>query len=339
MSATIGGMTRRAFPSAEIVAAVALLIACAAPSTAARPSPQAIAGPEGVKPDGLVARVHDTLSKSVTNTAVWLDAFFLTERMEQEANETHILLRTDTLWRKGNNIRQQADGLFRVVLPTLQDRLQLLVTSSEDGQLLDDEEAGAASTLSDEDGANETNLVLQYLAKLSRRRDIRFETGARLQGATPVMFTGARYRYVFFEQAPWSARFTEQARWYTDSGWESRARLTLDRQLTTDLLTRFEVTNDWYQFREGFFYQAGPILFQSLSEKRVIRYEAMTNWQTQPRKRLERGHLRVRYRQQIWREWVFMELAPEVTFPRSRDYDPTPGFLLRFDAYFSERHT
>jgi hypothetical protein len=49
---------------------------------------------------------------------------------------------------------------------------------------------------------------------------------------------------------------------------------------------------------------------------------------------LEATTLRLQYRQQILREWLRINLAPQVTFPRERDFDPTPGMLVGFEVSF-----
>jgi hypothetical protein len=340
-------MTAHSLP-ARLRAAWAVLLfgALAAPWTAA----QAQGGSPSTSPPaegkGLVGNVHTGISYGVTGTAEWLDSFFITDRVEQEVNRTHLLLRTDSLWRENQRFKQKVDGRLRVVLPALRDRLQLVVTGDEDTRF-DETTDGAAPAApeeetdgtADDDSQGVTELALQYFAKLTRRRNLRFDAGGRLDGVTPVLFTGARYRYLFFEAEPWASRFIQNLRWYTDDGWESRSRLELDRDFGDNTLGRFQVTGDWYQDRDGFFYGFGPVVFQSLSERRVLRYEALSSWVTEPEDRLEEVQLRVRYRQRIWRDWVYIELAPEVTFPRGEDFDATPGFLLRFDAYFSERHT
>jgi hypothetical protein len=42
----------------------------------------------------------------------------------------------------------------------------------------------------------------------------------------------------------------------------------------------------------------------------------------------------VRYRQRILRDWLFYEIIPQVSFPRERDFEATPGILLRLEMLF-----
>jgi hypothetical protein len=322
--------------------AAVLLPQAAGAASRSQPSPQALSGPEGFHHKGTIGLLHESLADSVTNTAEWLDTFFISDRTEQEANKSHVLLRTDSIWREGDNFKQEIDGRVRLVLPGLEDRFHVVVSDIRETGL-DETPAGEMDrTLAedeDEEAQDEPNLVLEYLAEITRRRDLRFEAGGTLDGFLPVLFGGARYRNLFFEEEPWLARFIQRLRWYTNDGWEVGSRLELDRRLGERVLGRLQFGADWYQIREGFFFQAGPVVFHQLSERRAMRYEALASWQTQPTHRLENVRLGVRYRQRIWRKWLFLEVSPGVTFPREEDYDITPGIRLRFDVYFSERHT
>jgi len=44
----------------------------------------------------------------------------------------------------------------------------------------------------------------------------------------------------------------------------------------------------------------------------------------------------VRYRQRFWRDWLFFEVAPQISWPRERDYEFVSGILLRFEMYFGK---
>jgi hypothetical protein len=39
----------------------------------------------------------------------------------------------------------------------------------------------------------------------------------------------------------------------------------------------------------------------------------------------------VRYRQKLWRDWLFFEVAPQASLRRDRDFDLTSGVLFRLE--------
>ncbi|WP_143613219.1 hypothetical protein [Thiohalospira halophila] len=286
---------------------------------------------------GLLAGLHSGTSRGVTGTAEWLDSFFIDDRIEVEDNRSHLLLRNDNLWREGETGAHTLDIRARLRLPALEERLELAITGADEDEtgLPAD---GTATTESEEDEAGITDLTLRFVQDVSKRMNLRYESGARFQGVGVQAFVGVRYRQNIPMPGAWAGRFIERWRWYTDSGWESRGRLQVDRQLAPGYLGRFQVTADADQPREGWFYSAGPRLFQELSSNRVIRYEIQGYWAMAEEASHRRTVARLHYRQRLWQNWVFAELTPAVSWPQEEGFEPTPQLLLRLDAYFSERH-
>jgi hypothetical protein len=66
----------------------------------------------------------------------------------------------------------------------------------------------------------------------------------------------------------------------------------------------------------------------------VLQYEWINNFETRPRNQAVEYLAVVRYRQKIWRDWLFYEIAPQARFPRDRDFDFTPGILFRLEMIF-----
>ena len=47
---------------------------------------------------------------------------------------------------------------------------------------------------------------------------------------------------------------------------------------------------------------------------------------------MEETALRVRYRQKFLRDWLYFEVAPQIAFPREKDYNIVPGVLIFFEG-------
>lgn len=312
---------------ARTLGLLAALIAGPAPA-------QEATGPAGI---GLLAGLHSGASRGVTGTAEWLDSFFIDDRIEVEDNRSHILLRNDNIWREHEPESHTVDLRARLRLPALEERLELAITGADEE---DDPTADGIAT-PDEGGGDDggiTDIALRFVQDVSDDLNLRYEGGARLQGMGVMGFVGIRYRQNLPLPEKWAGRVIERWRWYTDTGWESRGRLQFDRRLDPGFLGRFQVTADADEPREGWFYTAGPQLFQELSSNRVIRYEVQGYWAMAEEASHRQTVARLHYRQRLWENWVFAELSPAVVWPRERDFEPTPELLLRVDAYFSEHH-
>lgn len=50
--------------------------------------------------------------------------------------------------------------------------------------------------------------------------------------------------------------------------------------------------------------------------------------------------LKLRYRQRFFRDWLVLEIGPQLTFPEDHDYKVNPGIIIKFEAdfgYLSDR--
>ncbi len=148
-----------------------------------------------------------------------------------------------------------------------------------------------------------------------------------------VGFAGPRHRIIWgFD--PWDLRMENRARWFTDDGWDYRLRFDLERPLPRRLFFRFRPELSWYESKSGVYYSAQASLFQQLSKNRVLEYQANAYFETDPSHQLRESNVRLRYRQRIWREWLTLEIAPQVAWYEKDDYDTTPGILVRLEGWF-----
>ena len=44
----------------------------------------------------------------------------------------------------------------------------------------------------------------------------------------------------------------------------------------------------------------------------------------------------IKYRQRLWRDWLYFEVEPEAIFPEERDYNFTPRVNVRFDVIYGD---
>ena len=303
--------------------------------SATEESPEAAYQPE------FVANFHGALSHGISSTVEWLDGFFIEDRSDMETNRSHVLLRGDGLVRKGARPAWSSDLRARTRLPTLERqlerRLELVVAGAGGDDEAAEEERERVPT-GDEDELGVTDIALQYVLDISDNLNLRYESGTRVSIRRAILFGGVRYQQNLPFPEPWAGRLAERLRWYSDSGWESRGMARLDRALGPRFLGRIEVTADSEEPWESWSWSAGPQLFQELSSRRVVRYEARGSWQSDLEPQFRQGILRLRYRQRILGDWLYAEVAPALVWPAESDYTMTPELRLRLDAYFSRHH-
>lgn len=295
--------------------------------------PEGWQGPEPA-PRGLLDSLQEGVASRTRATAAWIDSFLSDERSLAEANRSWVRLRLDAFSEEREGVDFDARVSARLVLPYAEDRFNLVFSGDGQGDLEDeallDEDALAVL---DEEEESSASLGLQYLLRQTRRNNIRTEVGLRFDGIAPVPYVGGRWRYMM-SLLTWNLRLTERLRWYTDAGWESKSGIDLERPVGETFFLRSSGRVNWFEEEEGIFYSTSLRLYQSLGRKQLLTYEWSNSYETAPVDRLKQIRVRVRWAQRFIREWVLLELAPQVAWREDVDYEPAIGFLVRLELGF-----
>ncbi len=282
--------------------------------------------------DTIIDRYHRGLSEDILGIADWLDSFFDSERTIAEENRTRLRIKLYSLVEKGEKPAFDVKTGFRLSLPRLQKRLNLLISGEPDDY------PGPGNTPAEErreefERTDEQNLIvsLQYKLKETLRRNVSTNVGMRFSRTTPVFYTEGRYRYQVDIRA-WILRFTQSLKWLSDEGLESRTRIDFERPVPGAFFFRTTADGSWFEHRDGYFYDLSFSFFQYLSPRRILSYEWVNNFQTRPSNRLQETVVLMRYRQRVWRNWIFYEVSPRVSMSRDEGFSAAPGAMLKVEA-------
>ncbi len=281
---------------------------------------------------------HLALSSGVIYAANYADSFFGTERADVENSKTHIRIRVSGLFQDSNDPK----GKFRlrgaVQLKNFKrfrnkkwaEGTQLVVGAEEDAG--NAETPGGEATLEDD---NDAELGIQKFFKQTSKTNISFGVGARVSG--PSVFFGPRARFTFKPFSPWILRVTQRLRYDTKREAESRTKLEFERTITDKFLFRTTAEGTYRQDKyddDGYRYNTRLALFHPIGDRRALAYGGILDFRTKPNHRVSNRALSVRYRQRFWKDWLFLDVEPSVSWPQSNNNDFTPGILFRLETFF-----
>ncbi len=268
-----------------------------------------------------------------------IDEFFADERFEDEVNFTRLRLRGNTYIREGSGVEFDPKTRFRYAFPYLERRFSVLLSGDFDSAVDADEDHPLQSELKsilepvdDEDAV----LAIQALIAATERYNVSFQTGLRFRDFEPEAFFGPRYRQTI-DLEPWLMRLTQQVRWFTDRGFDAESVIDFERQFNQRFFLRVTPRADWSEEDDEFSYGLSSRLVQYLGPRHALTYEIALRAETEPVHTLDRIVTRARYRRRLWGEWLYVEVAPELAFLRQRDFDITPGLLIRVDTIIDFR--
>jgi hypothetical protein len=135
-------------------------------------------------------------------------------------------------------------------------------------------------------------------------------------------------------------RLHETIFWQEDEGFGATTRFDLERLLSEDFLVRWTAAGTFSQETDGVRWFSSLTLYQNLGDGRALAYEAGISGETDYEVDLANYGLRVIYRRQVSREWLFLELRSGITWPREtllelREPNWSAGIAL--EMLFGER--
>ena len=286
--------------------------------------------------DNFIDRTHSAVKERVSITGKWIDSFFVTERYEEEENETSLILKfTEFVDENGSDFKARAK--VRIRTPNLNKRLKFFIIGEEgdvDPALSDAELVEQAFESTDEDSVS-AGFFYSYRETL--RKNIKLKGGFRFRNNKVVSFVEPRFRWRE-DLGLWNAYFTQKAGWFSDNGFNAKTRLDFDLPLTSYHMFRASFSGDWYENLEGYYYNLGVQYNHLLGGHKGLSYQWNNAFFLESESYLSESVFRVAYRQRFWREWLVFEVAPQIKYPREEDFEATPGLFLKVEIRFDNKN-
>lgn len=270
---------------------------------------------------------HDYVSDQADNLAAWMDSFFGVNRVDEEAPYSTLRLRLEPEWDEMDGWDTGISLRGKVHLPNLNKRVSLLFSD-------DDERTGSDDLLIDRQNAPD-DIALQLTARERKNDRLDFKIGLR---STLHPKTSVRYRY----EKPLSegiiGRLSQEALYRTDDGFAAETRADLDTILDEDKVLQWTNRLRWFEDESGLSWNTGLSLNRRLSNDRVLGYYLAIAGATEPGYYTRSYGFGLRYRQNIFRKWLFAELQPSYFWRRDEFEDRREGsaaILLRLEAVFT----
>ena len=277
----------------------------------------------------LLDSTHQQASKMALNFANWMDDFFDDDRFVSEENRTRIKLELSSGYSKNDDFEIKPRISGRIDLPHLNKKLNLLLFASDDEDFLADQNPISASPRHQDSDNREVAVALQYF----HREEKNYNISTSLGGSFDYLYAGTRFRYSQ-NFGTWYGRFINRLQYFTDDGLEDVISYDIEHQLSDRWLSRTTVAADWFEERDGLQHSLLFKFFQMINNEKAIIYEVGNYFDTQDSYTMTDLQLRLRYRQRFLRDWLILEVAPQVTFPEDHDRDANPGVIVKFEAIF-----
>ena len=287
-----------------------------------------------LRDDSFADHAHARFSRFVGQTADRIDRFFNDERIDESFNETRLRLAAgvEIVDAEGLGFVRRLRADLR--LPRTQRRLNL-VLSTVTGDELGVEE--------------EQNSFVGFLRFFVLDRDV---VRVNLDGGLnfspqPDPFLKLRGEREFV-LGSYLLRPAQILFWELEDGVGEATRLDLDRRLSPQSLARFRSEIIWSEDNSGVQLESFLFYFHKFSKTAGLALKAGVFADSEFRNEnaeivpgrssavMTAYLLGLDYRFAIFRDWLLLEIEPELRFPRERAYEFTPGITFRLEVVLGE---
>jgi hypothetical protein len=336
-----------------LLGAPGLLLADELPATTDTAPPLVLMGPPVATPDWNGGSCYNTgnaadiwvdkfqqrVYTGVCGAALWFDGLFGNPRFDRDSQATYGRLGLFETYDRRDGATTRLRLRARYALPAFQNRLRINFGREDEQAFIEDRPTKGENPLPQafESVQDETWLLgLGY----SRRAglDSGFDFGAGVRLGTPAdPFVKASYRFnvVFNED---SMLWLQETPFWRDSrGFGAVTQATLDHLANPALLLRWNNLGTVAEDTEGLGWSSNVTAYQFFSRRRAISYTALVVGETGADVALQNYGFESRYRQQVFRRWLFLQVSGSVTWPREyldEKREINPGVGIGFEMYF-----
>jgi len=285
---------------------------------------------------GVVDQTHDYVSESVEQLAAGIDRFFANEKHYRYTNHTYVQIRLDGYWRDERTPEYTPRLRAKLHLPGAERRFKLMLESDpQERQTPQDLSQNNSGTTG---GAGAGNYFLSLLRKRVSGSgwSIQPNIGVELKQPLEAFLRLRLYKsYPLGEK--WILRPDQNFYWYTGSGAGSDSNLEFNYRLSEAWLLRTSSFLRWTERNDYWEPSQNLVLYHHLRPGVQMYYQVGMFGRTAPTLHVTNYLFTIDYRQRLYRDWLFLEMRPQLSYAEAEDWRPVRSFLLRFDIVFGRQ--
>jgi len=280
-------------------------------------------------------RTHLALSRRACNQAKRLDRFFGDLNYDSDNATSFFRVRNNFIWQRSTETEFEFLPRIkaRIYLPSTQQRFNIII--SDDTENLDSISSSSDAQITTDDNANRVSTALRWIIPYTDFVQANLDVGARFSDGITT-FVRMRSRKTFRIDERTVIKASETLFWIDHVGFGERTQIDYERTLSDTLFLRWTSAATFSQASEGIDFSQRFTFYKELSSKRAISYYVGMKGSTHPYPLLEDFGLGIRYRKNIYKNWLFTEIEPELFWPLEEDRITSWRFTFRIEAQFGE---
>jgi hypothetical protein len=287
----------------------------------------------------LLDKPHEILSRGVETLSRDLDALLGDPNRLYDSTGSTAQLRARIADFEGGHTEGRASVNAQISLPNTEDRLKVAIqrglesaTETAAERDIRNVTGAAPGRLSD----NNFYLGLKALAAKVVGVQLSAEAGVRVR-STPDPYARIR-AFRDFTFSAWTFRLAETPLWSNADGYSALTEATLDRPLGERWHFRFTSKANWREATH--YFDLGQIvsLIHTPDPKTSVTLDLGAFGPSEPDPKPTFYSIALRTRRQAYRDWLYVELTPQLFYPQTNGYRPVASLMLQVEVLFGDRY-
>lgn len=282
--------------------------------------------------------VHELVNRRFVELVGDMDGFFGGEDSQDTDNRSWARLRLGVTKFESDSPKLRGNIKLKLVLPNTEKRLQLLLSTEDEDNLGAGEARGQGTTTNAEDNVS---LALRFLQSVKRQSAFKLDVGARVRDDRAqafVRFNASRKFLVSGAEEKRDLVLINNLWYFSESGYENRSRLVYRQRLDIPRIDFFQSVSEiiWEEGQRGAAFVQTVGVFHKLNDRTFVGVEGILDAISSPasgEKRVTSFESRLRFRQNVWREWFYYQVIPRIRWEADRDFSARYGIQLQVEAF------
>ena len=304
------------------------------------PTPEKREAPLG---EQLLDKPHEFISRRLEEYSRWLDTFLGDPNRVYDSTGSTLQIRDHVTFLKDGQREGKLDVRANISLPNTEDRLKLVVQRGLEA---------ATETTAERDIRNSTGSA--QVAAPGAPQDTSYYVGlkalaAQLFGVTLSAEAGARsvrpidpyvrlraFRDFNFSQ--WQIRASETPLWKRSEGYSAASELNITRPIDAQWGLGFTSKATWRSTTDYFDLAQIAALYYTPDKRTATTFELGAFAPSDRTLNLTVYSVTLRIRRQVYRDWLYLEVTPQILYQEANGYSATRSLLLQLEMLFGDRY-
>lgn len=293
----------------------------------------------GSSANAWIDKVQTGLYDRVCGAALWFDGLFGNPRYDQDSNATYGRLGLFENYDHRDGFETKVRLRARVALPALKDRVRLTLNRDDEKDAIDEAPGNTENPIPQSFRSVDDEawlLGLGYSKRSGLESGFDFGVGVRLRSPLDPYVKASYQHNIVFNQKT-ALRMRETPFWRDSRGLGATTQVSLDYLFRENMLFRWNNVGTVAEDTEGLEWGTTVTVYEDLHRRSALSYSALLRGETGAEVPIRNYGIETRYRRQVFRRWLFLDLSASVTWPREVPEErrkTNPGVGVGFEMYF-----